>query len=97
MPLTEARRRDSDDTVSNRDCLRTLIINLVTGDEPALLDTYFAKIAEPASSMEIPSNAVTYLLDDRAHAIEMGAKHGIKILSPEETEQALPHFWRTRC
>lgn len=74
------------------DYLRTLIINLATGDEPALLDTYFVKMAEPASSMEIPSNAVTYLLDDPAHAIEMGAKHGIKMLSPEETEQALPHF-----
>jgi len=54
MPLTEARRRDSDDNDSNRDCLRTLIINLATGDETALLDTYFAKMAEPASSMEIP-------------------------------------------
>ena len=72
--------------------LRTLIISLATGEHPAALDSYFASMSKPATSMNIPTNAVTYLTDDPSHAIELGAKYGIKILSPEEERRALPHF-----
>ncbi len=72
--------------------LRTLIIALATTDEPVALDTYFAGMAEPASSMDIPDEAVTYRMDDPSHAIEAGARHGIQMLSPDEAKQALPHF-----
>ena len=42
--------------------------------------------------MDIPDEAVTYRMDDPMHAIEAGARHGIRMLSPEEAKQALPHF-----
>ena len=74
------------------DYLRTLIISLATTDEPAALDSYFASMAEPASSMDIPDHAVTYLTDDPSHAIETGKKYGIKMLSPDEVRKTLPHF-----
>jgi len=44
------------------------------------------------TSMDIPTDAVTYLIDDPSHAIEAGEKYGIKMLSPEEARRALPHF-----
>ena len=72
--------------------LRTLIIALATTDQPVALDTYFAGMAEPASSMDIPADAVTYRMDDPSHAIETGAQYGIKMLSPDEAKRALPHF-----
>jgi len=72
--------------------LRTLIISLAATDEPAALDSYFASMAKRATSMDIPTDAVIYLTDDPSHAIEAGKKYGIKMLSPEEARQALPHF-----
>jgi quercetin dioxygenase-like cupin family protein len=72
--------------------LRTLIITLATADEPAALDSYFASMAKPATSMDIPTDAVTYLTDDPSRAIEASKKYGMKMLSPAETRWALPHF-----
>jgi uncharacterized cupin superfamily protein len=72
--------------------LRMLIIALAATEKPVALDSYFASMAKPATSMDIPTNAVTYLTDDPSRAIEAGAKYGIKILSPEEARRALPHF-----
>jgi quercetin dioxygenase-like cupin family protein len=72
--------------------LRTLIISVATAEEPAALDSYFESMAKPATSMDIPTNAVTYLTDDPSHAIEAGAKYGIKFLSPDEARRALPYF-----
>ena len=43
--------------------LRRLIISLATTEEPAALDSYFASMAKRAISMEIPTDAVTYLTD----------------------------------
>jgi quercetin dioxygenase-like cupin family protein len=72
--------------------LRTLIISVATTEEPAALDRYFASMAKRATSMDIPTDAVTYLKDDPSHAVETGKKYGIKMLSPEEARQALPYF-----
>jgi quercetin dioxygenase-like cupin family protein len=72
--------------------LRTLIIALATTDQPVALDTYFAGMAKSATSMEIPADAVTYRMDDPSHAIELGWRYGIRMLSPDEARQALPHF-----
>jgi len=49
-------------------------------------------MAKRATSMDIPTDAVTYLTDDPSHAIEAGEKYGIKMLSPKEARRALPHF-----
>jgi hypothetical protein len=42
--------------------------------------------------MELPPMATTYALDDPARGIATGAKHKIKILSPAETVDLLPHY-----
>ena len=55
------------------------------------MDSYFARMAKRATSMDIPTDAVTYLTDP-SHAIDAGKKYGIKMLSPEEARRALPHF-----
>jgi hypothetical protein len=49
-------------------------------------------MAKHATSMDIPTDAVTYRTDDPSHAIEAGEKYGIKMLSPE-TELTI----RSRC
>ena len=40
--------------------LRTLIISLATTEEPVALDSFFASMAKRATSMDIPTDAVTY-------------------------------------
>ena len=65
---------------------------MATADEPAALDSSFASMAKPATSMDIPTDAVTYLTDDPSRATEAGKKYGTEILSPAEARQALPHF-----
>ena len=68
--------------------LRMLIFN-----QPGGLDRYFhAMAASPATSMELPTDALTYELDDPEHAVKVGLEYGIRILSPEETRDLLPHY-----
>lgn len=71
----------------NSPTLRMLILTV-----PAGLEEYFAAMASPATSMELPAGAVTYVLDDPAHAVAIGQEHGIHILSPEQTRELLPHY-----
>ena len=42
--------------------------------------------------MELPPTATTYALADPALAIATGEKYGIKILTPIETAELLPHY-----
>lgn len=67
--------------------LRMLILT-----NPAGIDDYFSAMAEPATSMELPGSGVTYAMDDPTHAIEIGARYGLKMLSPEETQKLLPRY-----
>ena len=68
--------------------LRMLILNL-----PGGLDGYFHSMAaSPATSMELPSEAMTYELDDPAHAVKVGLEHGIRILAPDEAKELLPKY-----
>jgi len=61
--------------------------------QPGGLDDYFSAMAStPATSMELPSASITYALDDPAHAIKVGMNHGIRILTPDETKELLPHY-----
>ena len=52
----------------------------------------FPRDGEPAGSMVLPESAVTYAVDDPEHAIRVGASTGIRILSPSETQRALPQY-----
>jgi quercetin dioxygenase-like cupin family protein len=72
--------------------LRTLILVQAVGEHAVGLDRYFIEMAEPATSMNLPTEAVTYLTDDPNHAIRLGAANGIRFLSPEETAKELPHY-----
>ncbi len=72
--------------------LRMLILVQATGEHAVGLDRYFAAMAKPATSMTLPANAVTYIMEDPSHALSVGAAHGIHMLSPEQTAKALPHY-----
>ena len=72
--------------------LRMLILAQATGEHPVGLDGFFRSLAAPTTSMSLPTDAVTYLKTDPAHAIAAGAAHGIRFLSPAETKAALPLY-----
>ncbi len=72
--------------------LRTLVLVQAVGEHAVGLDRYFVEMAEPATSMNSPTEAVTYLMADPSHAIRVGAANGIRFLSPEETAKELPHY-----
>lgn len=67
--------------------LRMLILT-----NPAGIDEYFAAMAEPATSLELPEHATTYAMDDPAHAIETGKRFRLHFLTPEETKALLPDY-----
>jgi hypothetical protein len=68
------------------------IIRALIMTNPGGIDEYFEAMSSPATRMELPPMATTYALDDPARAIATGAKHRIKILSPAETADLLPHY-----
>ncbi|GAP99896.1 hypothetical protein NIES2104_64620 [Leptolyngbya sp. NIES-2104] len=49
-------------------------------------------MAEPATSMNLSTEAITYMMDDPNHAIRLGAANGVRFLSLEETAKELPHY-----
>jgi hypothetical protein len=72
--------------------VRTLILVQAVGEYSVGLDGYFTAMAEPATSMNLLTEAITYNVDDPSHAIRVGAENGIRILSPEETAEQLPRY-----
>jgi hypothetical protein len=70
--------------------VRTLIFVQATGNDPVGLDNHFLTMGDPATSMVLPESAVTYSIDDPAHAIRVDASAVIRILSPSESQRALP-------
>lgn len=67
-------------------------IRMLIMTNPAGIDDYFAAMAEPATSMDLPPNGTTYAMADPAHAIAVGARYGLRILSPDETRELLPNY-----
>jgi mannose-6-phosphate isomerase-like protein (cupin superfamily) len=72
--------------------VRTLIFVQAAGKDAVALDSYFLAMGEAAESMVLPDSAVTYAIDDPQHAIQVGVSTGIRILSPSETQRALPQY-----
>jgi quercetin dioxygenase-like cupin family protein len=60
--------------------------------EPAFSDRYFKEMGQPTGDMFLPSGQSTYAQSDPQHAMAVGKKYGIKILTPEETRRALPKY-----
>lgn len=73
--------------VVNSPALRMLILTI-----PAGLDHYFSAMAEPATSMVLPEGGLNYIMADPAHAIAVGRRFGIHILTPAETSTLLPGY-----
>ena len=67
--------------------IRTLIMT-----NPGGMDEYFEAMSSSATCMELPPAATTYALADPALAIATGERFGIKILTPVETAELLPHY-----
>jgi quercetin dioxygenase-like cupin family protein len=61
---------------------------------PAGMENYFLALGEPAGSMELPTNAVTYSQADLTRAVQLAAKNGVRFLSAEEIAEQLPHYPR---
>jgi mannose-6-phosphate isomerase-like protein (cupin superfamily) len=72
--------------------VRSLIFVQATGKDAVALDSYFLTMGEPAESMVLPDFSMTYAVDDPQHAIRVGASTGIRILTPSETQLALPQY-----
>jgi len=73
--------------------VRTLMLVVQGSEEHAVgLDSYFVEMAEPATSMNLPANAITYGKLDPDHASAVGAANGILLLSPEEAARELPLY-----
>jgi quercetin dioxygenase-like cupin family protein len=60
--------------------------------EPAFSDRYFREMGEPTGEVSLPSGQSTYAQSNPQHAITVGKKYGVKILTPEETHHALPKY-----
>ena len=60
--------------------------------EPAFSDRYFREMGQPTGGMSLPSGQSTYAQSDPQHAIAVAKKYGVKILTPEETRDALPKY-----
>ncbi len=56
------------------------------------LERFFEAMSSPATSLELPTNAITYAHSDPAHAAALVAQHACKFLSPAETAELLPHY-----
>src|SRR5262249_19555554 len=72
--------------------VRTLIFVQATDERAVGLDRYFIDMGEPAASMDLPSHQATHAMSDPAQATRVAAASGIRILSPEETQEMLPHY-----
>ncbi|WP_213803958.1 cupin domain-containing protein [Granulicella sp. dw_53] len=72
--------------------LRTLMLFVAAGEHEVVSDSYFMRMGEPAKSMELQEDAITYQTDDPSHGIRVGAELGVHLLTPEEAKRALPHY-----
>ena len=72
--------------------IEVLLIAQADGEHPVGLDTYFDQISEPATSMELPEDATTYVMETPERALQLAADNGIIALSPEELARRLPHY-----
>jgi hypothetical protein len=72
--------------------VRTLMLAQASGEHPVGLDSYFLEMGEPATSMTLPSGAITYEMIDPVHVATVAKANGILLLSPEEATRDLPLY-----
>lgn len=82
------------------------IVHFLVLVTPGGLDGCFEAMSNPATSMEIPANVTTHADSDPAAALAFAqrsegklnevitllAKYGVKMLTPKETAELLPHY-----
>ena len=72
--------------------VKALILVQATDERAVGLDRYFIDMGEPAASMELPDHQATHVISDPAHVTRVAAANGIRILSPDEVVELLPHY-----
>ena len=72
--------------------LRMIILVSSVDGRHVGLDRYFVEMGEPALSLDLPSEAVTHAMADPTRAISVAAKHGTRILSPDEAARLMPTY-----
>ena len=72
--------------------VQVLLVAQADGEHSVGLDTYFEQVSEPATSMELPKDAVTYVMNNPEETMRLAAENGVILLSPEETARRLPHY-----
>ena len=73
--------------------VKTLIMLQAAGEHAVDSDTYFTKMSQPVTNMEIPQGATTYATDeDIENAVKLAAIYGMRTLSPEEIAKLLPFY-----
>lgn len=74
--------------------VRFLLLVVANGEHAVGTDHYFRDMAEPATSMSLPVESITYAMEkgDLDHAISAGIANGSQFLSPEETTRMLPTY-----
>ena len=59
---------------------------------PAQMDGYFRQVVQPAETLELNDDAVTYAMSDPQRFIELAAKYGTQSMTPEQTKKAFPKY-----
>ena len=72
--------------------VQVLLVAQADGEHSVGLDTYFEQVSEPATSMELPKDAVTYVMNNPEETMRLAVENGVILLSPEETARRLPHY-----
>jgi quercetin dioxygenase-like cupin family protein len=71
---------------------RFLLLAQAVGDHQVGLDAMFRHISEPAVSMELPRDAMTYAAADPAEVVAVGLRHGVQFLAPADAKERLPNY-----
>jgi len=74
------------------DEIHALILVGATGEETVGMDGYLLAMGEPARDMTVPDPSTIAPIDDPTETIKVGNSWGIRFLSPEDTEKALPDY-----
>ncbi len=72
--------------------VRALILVQAVGEHAVGLDRHLVAMGTPATSMELPTDAVNDEFIDPGDSIRVGAANGIRFISSGENAEELPHY-----
>jgi quercetin dioxygenase-like cupin family protein len=74
------------------DRFRFLLLAQAIGDHQVGLDSMFRELSEPAMSMDLPKDAITYAAADPEEVVKMGLRNGVQFLAPADVKERLPNY-----